>query len=173
VLYDGYRHGHRPVGPITPAIGNRTQPIRPTAAGCVSKSDRSGRSSFTSARVRRRGDADPRFARGALWNAGLVAARPILCLLPSKNKGRFTIGCDDVWRVPQERLLTASSWMKGPSVGRQTDGSIMFCARNPKGAGGEVVAVFRSDISGRNLKAVRPKRAGSDPSWSPLQKVNK
>ena len=87
-----------------------------------------------------------------------------LIAFTKQNRGRFHIG---VMRVDGsgERLLTASFLDEGPTWA--PNGRVIMFTRETSGAGGEST-LYSVDISGRNLRAVKPN--ASDPSWSPLLK---
>ncbi len=89
-----------------------------------------------------------------------------LIAFTKQSKGRFHIG---VMRLDgsEERLLTASFLDEGPTWA--PNGRVIMFTRETQGAQG-AASLYSVDISGRNLKRVNTDGAGSDPSWSPLQK---
>ena len=87
-----------------------------------------------------------------------------LIAFTKQNRGRFHIGVMNT-DGSGERLLTASFLDEGPTW--SPNGRVIMFTRESSGETGSST-LYSVDISGRNLKALRP--GGSDPSWSPLLK---
>ena len=98
------------------------------------------------------------------YSAPVWSPRGDLIAFTKQNRGRFHIGVMNA-DGSGERLLTASFLDESPTWA--PNGRVLMFTRESPGEAG-TSTLYSVDISGRNLRAIRPN--ASDPSWSPLLK---
>ncbi|MEM6593646.1 MAG: Tol-Pal system beta propeller repeat protein TolB [Pseudomonadota bacterium] len=133
----------------------------PDGSQIVFESDRSGTQQLY---IMPAGGGEARrisFGQGR-YGTPVWSPRGDLIAFTKQNRGRFHIGVMNI-DGSGERLLTASFLDESPTWA--PNGRVLMFTRETPGEAG-TSTLYSVDISGRNLRAIRPN--ASDPSWSPL-----